>query len=186
MVRSIFVLSILASSLGFAEGIVLKPKLIQSQMTLDADDAEGGDQYTIPGKGAGLDLEFAVGDSVRLGTGVSYTEFDRFDQKAFDTALGGYAAFDLVKSDSFSLYGKGGVSWHQFGVEGFETASLVNGDVGVGASLALSPSLDLGAEYLYSTTLVKDELKLKDYDDFRLKGLTQTRNDYSVFVAMKI
>jgi opacity protein-like surface antigen len=185
MVRSIFVLAcILASSSLFADGLVLKPKVMQSQITLDAKDVDGSN-YTIPGKGAGLDLEFAVGDSVRLGTGASYTEFDRFDQKSFDTALGGYAAFDLVKSDSFSLYGKGGVSWHQFGVEGFETASLVNGDVGVGASMALAPSLDLGAEYLYSTTLVKGDLKLKD-EDFKFEGISQKRNDYSLFVAMKI
>ncbi len=195
MVRSIFVLAgILASSSLLAEGLMLKPKLTQSQMTLDADtvgvsgdeDPVDGGKLTVPGKGAGVDLEFSLGDRARLGVGLSYAEFERFNTKAFDTALGAYVAFDLVKEDSFTLYGKSGVSLHQYGQETFKTASLVNGDVGVGVSLALAPNLDLGAEYQYSSTIVKGEMKAKDFEDFKVKGVSQVRNDYSLFVAMKI
>jgi opacity protein-like surface antigen len=115
---------------------------------------------------------------------VSYTEFERYDTKHFDTALGAHAAFDVLKTESFSLYGKGGLSVHQFGTESFKPATLVNADLGAGAAVAVAQNVSLGAEYQYSTTLLKDDMKAKDWD-FRVKDLAQTRNDYSLFVAFK-
>lgn len=184
MVRSMIALaSLMDASHAMAEDFTIKPKLIMSQMTLDAKDATD-DKRTIPGKGAGLGLEYSLTDRTRVGAELSYTEFERSDVKSFDTALGGYAAFDLLKHDNFSLYGKGGLSLHQFSQEDFKATHLVNGDVGIGASVAVAENIDLGAEYQYSRTLIKKDLEAKDLD-YRVKDLSQTRNDYSVFVAVK-
>lgn len=182
-----------ASSAFAADGVALKTRLIQSQMVLTADkQVEDGVESdvdnarrTIPGTGVGLGLEFALSDRARLGTELSYTEYERDDAKAFDTGLGGYFAYDLIKQDTFSLYGKGGLTAHQFGSPWYKTATFVNADVGVGATVAASESVDLGAEYLYSQTLIKGELKDKEFAGDKFKGVGQTRNDYSVFVAYK-
>jgi opacity protein-like surface antigen len=185
--------SVLAASGAVAQDLAIKPKLIQSQMTLDAkstvddegieEDADGGKRW-VPGKGVGVDLEYSLNERARVGLGLSYTEFDRYNTKHFDTALGGYAAFDVLKTEAFSLYGKAGLSLHQFGTETFKPASLVNADLGAGAAFAVAQNVSLGAEYQYSTTLVKDDMKAKEWD-FRVKDLSQTRNDYSLFVAYK-
>ncbi|MDQ3232246.1 MAG: outer membrane beta-barrel protein, partial [Pseudobdellovibrionaceae bacterium] len=164
MVRSMIALAfVLAASTAFAE-VTIKPKLIHSQLTLDAkstvddegieEDVDGGKRW-VPGKGAGVDFEFSLNERARVGAGLSYTEFERYDTRHFDTALGGYAALDLLKTDAFSLYGKAGLSAHQFGTETFKPATLLNVDLGAGAAVAVAQNVDVGAEYQYSTSLVK-------------------------------
>lgn len=194
MVRNTLALTLaFAATSAMAEGLVIKPKLTQSQLKLDAknvgyeEDADDvdGNKLTVPGKGAGVDLEFALSDRSRLGVGLSYAEFERFNTKAFDTALGAYAAFDLVKQDNFSLYGKGGVSLHQFGQETFKPALLVNADLGAGASFAVASNVDLGAEYLFSKTLVSGDMAAKEDSAYKVRDVTQERSDYSLFVAYK-
>ncbi|MDQ3235778.1 MAG: porin family protein [Pseudobdellovibrionaceae bacterium] len=193
MVRNMLAIaSVLAASSALAQDLAIKPKLIHSQLTIDAkstvdegveEDYDGSKRW-VPGKGVGVDFEYALNERARVGLGLSYTGFERSDVSGYDTAFGGYGTFDILKTEGCSLYGKGGLSVHQFGVESYKSATLVNADVGAGAAVTVAENVAVGAEYQYSTTLVKDEFEAKDWD-YRVKGLSQTRDDYSLFVAVK-
>lgn len=195
MFRSMTVVAcfFVASSALANDAVKLKARLIQSQMILTADKiVDDGEEYdadntrrTVPGSGAGLGLEFSINDRARFGTELAYTEYSRSRSKAFDTALGGYLAYDFLKSDAFSLYASVGLTAHQFGVPWYKAATFVDADAGLGASLAVAENVDLGAEYKYSETIVKGELRSKAFSGDKIKGLGQERNDYSVFVAYK-
>lgn len=195
MFRSATVLAcfLAATSAMAADTVKVKPRLIHSQMILSADKVvQDGEEFDVknarrtePGTGAGLGLEVSLNDRARLGSELSYTEFSRDGSKAFDTGLGGYLAYDFLKTDALSLYATAGLTAHQFGAAWYRAATLVNADAGVGVSLAASDSVDFGAEYKYSQSIVKGELESKAFSGDKIKGVGQERSDYSLLVAMK-
>jgi len=197
MIRKFVVLALttFAASSSHADEIAIKPKIIHSQIQADAegysiggfnrDFSESRSSESINGLGFELAFEFKLDDRARLGSEFSLTNYEEDEAEASDMALGGFLAYDFISQSNMSVYGKGGLSLHQFAFEDFNSASLLNGDLGVGVALAVTPSLDLGGEYRYSTTLGKGDMSAEDSSLVKLNDVSIERNDLALFLAFK-
>ncbi|WP_141731757.1 outer membrane protein [Oligoflexus tunisiensis] len=184
-------LATFAASHAYADAIAIKPKLTHSQIRAESDGyglspQQGRDaDDTVAGLGFGVDFEFQLDDRARFGSEVSMTNYEQNEAESSDMALAGYFAYDFISQSNMIVYGKGGLSLHQFALEDFNSASLLNGDVGVGLALAVAPSMDFGGEYRYSTTLGRDDMSQDSANGIRLDDVAIERNDLSVFVSFK-
>ncbi|HYX39567.1 MAG TPA: outer membrane beta-barrel protein [Oligoflexus sp.] len=197
MVRTLAIMTMtaLVASSALADEIAIKPKIISSQIKTDAErlsvnginmnlENDNSDDST-NGLGFGVDFEFKLADRAKLGSEVSYTTYEEDDSEATDLALGGFLAYDFIAQDNLSVYGKAGLSLHSFALEEFESASLLNTDLGLGVAFNVAPSVDLGGEYKYSTTLGKGDMSSEESSSVELKDFSIQRNDISVFMAFK-
>jgi opacity protein-like surface antigen len=198
MVRKLATLTLasLITSAAFADEIAIKPKVIHSQVEADAErfsiggisinqNNNSSSDDSMNGLGFGVDFEFKLVDRARLGAEISHTKYEEDDVEASDMALGGFFAYDFVNQNNMSVYGKAGLSLHQFAFEDYNSASLLNGDLGAGIAFAIDPSVDIGGEYKYSTTLGKGDMSAEDSSSIKYEDLSIERNDLSVFVAFK-
>lgn len=190
---SFMVLSTLTAQ-AYADGIAIKPKVIHSQVQSDAEgyrvgplsrELPGRSDESLTGLGFGVDFDFKLDDRARFGSEIAVTNYEEDEAEASDMALGGYFAYDFISQSNMTVYGKGGLSLHQFAIENFNSASLLNGDIGAGVTFAMADNMDLGGEYRYSTTLGKSDMSSEDSDDIEYQDVSIERNDLSVFLAFK-
>jgi opacity protein-like surface antigen len=191
---SLIALGTLAAAQAYADEIAIKPKVIHSQVQTDAEgyrvgplsqNLNGSSDDSATGLGFGVDFDFKLDDRARIGSEIAITNYEEDGSKASDMALGGFFAYDFISQSNMTVYGKGGISLHQFAFEDFNSASLLNGDLGAGVTFALADNMDLGGEYRYSTTLGKGDMSTEESDEIELQDVSIERNDLSVFLALK-
>jgi opacity protein-like surface antigen len=191
---SILALSSLAAAQALAEGVAIKPKVIHSQVQADAEgyrvgplsrQLNGTSDESITGLGFGVDFDFRLDDRARFGSEIAVTNYEEDETKASDMGISGFFAYDFISQSNMTFYGKGGLSLHQFAFEDFNSASLLNGDIGAGITFAMADNLDLGGEYRYSTTLGKGDMSTEDSDEIELQDVSIERNDLSAFLSFK-
>ncbi|MDQ3232569.1 MAG: hypothetical protein M3Q07_12170 [Pseudobdellovibrionaceae bacterium] len=130
-----------------------------------------------------MDVGYKVNDIFRAGVGLSYTEFSWYEGVTdFDSSIGGFVVLNFFERNGYGLYAKSGLSFHLFGHDHYEPASLLNIDAGAGASMRVSHNMKAGFEYLYSTSVIEGEEKGKKYGD-RVKGVKENRHDYSIYLT---
>jgi opacity protein-like surface antigen len=132
-----------------------------------------------------VDFDFRLDDRARFGSEIAVTNYEENEAKASDMGISGFFAYDFISQSNMTFYGKGGLSLHQFAFEDFNSASLLNGDIGAGITFALADNLDLGGEYRYSTTLGKGDMSTEDSEDIELQDVSIERNDLSAFLSFK-
>jgi opacity protein-like surface antigen len=190
---SLIVLSTITAQ-AYADGIAIKPKVIHSQVQSDAEgyrvgplsrNLSGRSNESITGLGFGVDFDFKLDERARFGSEIAVTNYEEDEAEASDMAIAGFFAYDFISQSNMTFYGKGGISLHQFALENYNSASLLNGDVGAGVTFALADNMDLGGEYRYSTTLGKGDMSSEDSDEIEYQDVSIERNDLSVFVAFK-
>ena len=191
---SVLALSTLTAAQALAEGVAIKPKIIHSQVQTDAEgyrvgalngQLNGTSDESITGLGFGVDFDFRLDDRARFGSEIAVTNYEENETKASDMGISGFFAYDFISQSNMTFYGKGGLSLHQFAFEDFNSASLLNGDIGAGLTFALADNLDLGGEYRYSTTLGKGDMSTEASNDIELKDVSIERNDLSAFLSFK-
>jgi opacity protein-like surface antigen len=191
---SLIAFAAVAASQSYAEEIAIKPKIIHSQVQSDAEGyrvgpvsqtLRGRSEESMNGLGFGVDFDFKLDERARLGSEIAVTNYEEDESEASDMSIAGFFAYDFISQSNMTVYGKGGVSLHQFAFEDFNSASLLNGDLGAGVAFAMAPNMDLGGEYRYSTTLSKGDMSTEDSDQVELQDVAIERNDLSVFLSFK-
>jgi opacity protein-like surface antigen len=197
MIRFLAVLALtsIATASAYSQEISIRPKLTYSQLSREASRAKVGSlsvndvkDIDSQGTGVGVEAEFRLADRAHLGAEVSHTSFREGDDKDFeatDLALGGHLTYDFIAQDNLTVFGKAGLSAHQFAQEDFNSSSLINGDVGLGFALAMASNMDFGGEYTYSTTLVRSDMESEQSGGLSLEDLAIQRSDISVFTSFK-
>ncbi len=190
---SLIVLSTLTAQ-AYGQEVAIQPKVIHSQVQTDAEsyrvgplsrELDGSSDETVNVLGFGVDFDVKLDDRARFGSEIAFTNYEEDEAEASDMSIAGYFAYDFISQNNMTFYGKGGLSLHQFAFEDFNSASLLNGDVGAGVTFALAPTMDLGGEYRYSTTLGKGDMSTEDSDDIEFEDVSIERNDLSVFLSFK-
>ncbi len=166
-----------------AEGIQVKAKVIGSEGRLSIDGAEASlgpvkwdvgslrseDSSRQTATGFGAALEFPLGDPLRIGVETSYVPFknDSGDEVYTDLAWGGYASVDFLRQDLFSVYGTGGLGFHQLHLADrsflgsrvkYKDTGLLNYELGLGTRVKLSQSMDFALELHRSDTFSRNDI----------------------------
>jgi opacity protein-like surface antigen len=187
-----------ASALATAGEMRLKSEVVGAESKIGMKSKH---MDPIRGYGAAFSLESEVADGLALGGRVGYLKYgDRKgggDSLKFDDSSAGvFASYDLMKTDSLSLYALGGASYHVVDFKdqtdhGFRLSAadayLWNYDAGVGGRLSLTDSVALGLEYRYSDTLQRPNTKVGlSNGSERLKGEFKDLSLQSQQVAVSV